>query len=159
MKPHNIRVKVNGEWIAAQVEPRLSLADFLRQIAGATDVHIGCEQGKCGACTVLVEGQPMRGCLTLAVQADEIEVVTVAGLMRVGRLGELAHAFAERNALQCGFCTPGFLVTALTYIEAGGGPDRHAIREAISGNYCRCTGYEAIVDAIAGVSAAQTVAP
>jgi len=149
MSDHDIRVQVNGEWVDARVEARLSLGDFLRQIAGATDVHLGCEQGKCGACTVLVDDTPMRGCLTLAVQANGARVETVAGLVRNGRMAPLVRVFAERNALQCGFCTPGFLMSALDHIEAGGSDDRAAIREAISGNYCRCTGYEAIVDAIA----------
>ena len=152
---HGVRIKVNGEWIGAFVSPRLSLVDFLRQTAGATDAHVGCEQGKCGACTVQLDGRPVRGCLTLAVQADGREVLTVAGLVRSGRLRALVSAFAERNALQCGFCTPGFLISALDHLERGGDADRVAIREAISGNYCRCTGYEAIVDAV--VTAAQTV--
>ena len=151
---HHITVRVNGEEVEAMVPPRLSLVDFLRQIAGATDAHVGCEQGKCGACTVHLDGRAVRGCLTLAVQADGQEVLTVAGLLRAGRLEPLVTAFVERNALQCGFCTPGFVVSALDHLERGGSTDRAAIREAISGNYCRCTGYEAIVDAIATAAGA-----
>jgi carbon-monoxide dehydrogenase small subunit len=144
----DVRIKVNGDWVEARVETRLSLADFLRQTCGATDVHVGCEQGKCGACTVQVDGVAMRGCLTLAVQADGREVATVAGLTRAGQLTALQDAFQARNALQCGFCTPGMLMTGLHLLETGTPVDRAAIRTAIAGNYCRCTGYEAIVDAI-----------
>lgn len=144
----DVRIKVNGEWVEARIEARLSLADFLRATCGATDVHVGCEQGKCGACTVQVDGVAMRGCLTLAVQADGREVVTVAGLTRAGRLTALHDAFQARNALQCGFCTPGMLMTGLHLLETDAPLDRAAIRTAIAGNYCRCTGYEAIVDAI-----------
>jgi len=145
----DITVKVNGEWVRQRVEARLSLADFLRQCCGATDVHVGCEQGKCGACTVLLDGLAVRGCLTLAAQADGAAVETVVGLTQAGRLTALQDAFLARNALQCGFCTPGMLVAAMTLLETGPCPDRAGIREAISGHYCRCTGYEAIVDAIA----------
>lgn len=145
----DITVKVNGEWVCQRVEARLSLADFLRQLCGATDVHVGCEQGKCGACTVLLDGLAVRGCLTLAAQADGATVETVAGLTQAGRLSALQDAFLARNALQCGFCMPGMLVAAMTLLEAGPCPDRAGIREAISGHFCRCTGYEAIVDAIA----------
>lgn len=148
-----IKVKVNGEWVQAAVPARLSLVDFLRHTAGATDAHVGCEQGKCGACTVHLNGLSVRGCLTLAVQADGQEVHSVAGLLRAGRLSSLVDHFVERNALQCGFCTPGFLLAALDHIESGGSSDRADIRQAISGNYCRCTGYEAIVDAIAAAVA------
>jgi len=144
----DVVIKVNGEWRRQRIEARLSLADFLRQTCGATDVHVGCEQGKCGACTVLLEGIPVRGCLTLGAQADGEAVETVAGLTQAGRLTALQDAFLARNALQCGFCTPGMLVVGLTLLESGSCADRAGIREAISGQYCRCTGYEAIVDAI-----------
>ncbi|RMD88416.1 MAG: (2Fe-2S)-binding protein, partial [Alphaproteobacteria bacterium] len=115
---------------------------------GLTGSHVGCEHGVCGACTLLVDGVTVRGCLMLAVQADGAEVVTVEGLAASGRGEALRAAFARRNALQCGFCTPGMLASALEYIEGGGAADGAAIREHISGNYCRCTGYQAIVEAI-----------
>lgn len=148
---HDISLTVNGEAITARVPARLNLVDFLRQTQGLTGSHVGCEHGVCGACTIMVDGHSVRGCLMLAVQADGAEIVTVEGLAESGRSAALAEAFTRRNALQCGFCTPGMLATALEYIDTGGTADRTAIREAISGNYCRCTGYQAIVRAIADV--------
>lgn len=148
-KTMDITISVNGEPVAARVPVRRNLADFLRDDLGLTGTHIGCEQGVCGACTVEVDGSPVRSCLMLAVQADGAAVTTIEGLADSGRSDRLRRAFSEHNALQCGFCTPGMLASALEYIEAGGTADRAAIREHISGNYCRCTGYQAIVDAIA----------
>lgn len=148
-KTMDITITVNGEPVAARVPVRRNLADFLRDDLGLTGTHIGCEQGVCGACTVEVDGSPVRSCLMLAVQADGAAVTTIEGLADSGRSDRLRRAFSEHNALQCGFCTPGMLASALEYIEAGGTADRAAIREHISGNYCRCTGYQAIVDAIA----------
>ena len=139
---------VNGEPITAAIEPRLSLADFLRSEAGLTGTHVGCEHGVCGACTVLVGGQTARGCLTLAVQCDGVEVETIEGATESGRIKDLQNNFIERNALQCGFCTPGMLLTADELLQENASPTREQIREHLSGNYCRCTGYEAIVDAI-----------
>ncbi|MEM7429255.1 MAG: (2Fe-2S)-binding protein [Pseudomonadota bacterium] len=147
----SIRLTVNGEAVECQVPVRLSLVDFLRTDLGLTGSHIGCEHGVCGACTLFVDGAPVRGCLMLAVQADGTEVVTIEGLADSGRGEALRQAFHKRNALQCGFCTPGMLASALDYVEQGGTADRQAIREHLSGNYCRCTGYQAIVDAVCDV--------
>lgn len=150
----DIEVRVNGEMVSARVPVRLSLVDWLRDELGLTGTHVGCEHGVCGACTVVVDGVCVRGCLMLAVQADGASVETIEGATRSGRLAGLQEAFHERAALQCGFCTPGMLLTAAELLASHGNPDRSVIREALSGNYCRCTGYEAIVDAVA---AAQTI--
>ena len=146
---HTVTLTVNGETVTRQVEARRNLVDFLRADLGLTGSHVGCEHGVCGACTVEVDGQPVRGCLMLAVQADGKAVTSVEGLG--DRAASLRAAFSRRNALQCGFCTPGMLVSALSYLEAGGAADRTAIRDHLSGNYCRCTGYQSIVDAICDV--------
>jgi len=146
-----ISVTVNGEAHTATVEPRLLLADLLREVLGLRGTHLGCEHGVCGACTILLDGEPVRSCLLLAVQADGREVMTVEGLADAHVLHPLQEAFRERHALQCGFCTPGFLLTALYLID--GDPDiderdEKDLREALSGNLCRCTGYQNIVDAV-----------
>ena len=146
-----ITLTVNGEATTADVPTRKNLVDFLREDLGLTGSHVGCEHGVCGACTLMVDGQTVRGCLMLAVQADGAEVTTVEGLADSGQSTALRAAFAERNALQCGFCTPGMMASALEYVESGGPADRAAIREHMSGNYCRCTGYQALVDAICDV--------
>ena len=146
-----ISVKVNGEDVRATVPSRLNLVDFLRDHLSLTGSHVGCEHGVCGACTLTVDGDTVRGCLMLAAQADGKDVLTVEGLADTGRSTALQAAFTKRNALQCGFCTPGMLASALGYIEGGGAADRGAVREHISGNYCRCTGYQSIVDAICDV--------
>ena len=125
--------------------------DFLREDLGLTGAHVGCEHGVCGACSIEVDGRMVRGCLMLAAQADGATVTTVEGFADSGRSNALRAAFAERNALQCGYCTPGMMASALEYIEGGGAPDRDAIREHLSGNYCRCTGYQSIVTAICDV--------
>jgi aerobic carbon-monoxide dehydrogenase small subunit len=143
-----ISLTVNGEAVAALVEPRLSLADFLRHQLRLTGTHIGCEMGACGACLVLQDGRAVHGCLSLAVQADGTEIVTIEGLSESGAIADLQAAFHRRNALQCGFCTPGMLMTAQELLQHNNAPSREQIRDALSGNYCRCTGYEAIVDAI-----------
>ena len=148
---HDISLTVNGEAIRAAVPARLNLVDFLRHEVGLTGSHVGCEHGVCGACTIFVGGLAVRGCLMLAVQADGAEVQTVEGLADSGRSDALRAAFTRRNALQCGFCTPGMLASAISYVEAGRPADRAAIREHLSGNYCRCTGYQSIVDAICDV--------
>lgn len=153
-----IRVTVNGETHEEAVAPRLSLADFLRDRLRLTGTHLGCEMGACGACLVLIGGEAVHACLTLAVQADGAEVETIEGLSSSGRIADLQAAFLERNALQCGYCTPGMMVTAHSLLEAEPCPDREAIRDALSGNFCRCTGYEAIVDAIAATAAARRAA-
>lgn len=144
----DITIAINGEQISATVPVRQNLADFLRNTQGLTGTHVGCEHGVCGACTLLLNGATIRSCLTLAVQADGAEITTVEGLSGRPDAAALKTAFSERNALQCGYCTPGMLATAIEYVEAGGGADRAAIRAHLSGNYCRCTGYQSIVDAI-----------
>lgn len=147
----DIQVTVNGETVSATVPVRMNLADFIRTELGLTGSHVGCEHGVCGACTLDVDGAPIRACLMLAVQADGANVVTVEGLADSGRGDALRQAFQNRNALQCGYCTPGMLASALSYIDSGGAADRDAIRQHMSGNYCRCTGYQAIVDAVCDV--------
>ena len=144
----DIGLRVNGEDVRERVEARTTLVDFLREDLGLTGSHVGCEQGVCGACTVLVDGEVVRGCLVLAVQCDGAEVQTIEGISDSGMIADLQDAFARRNALQCGFCTPGMLIGAHELLSRGGVPSRATIREHLSGNYCRCTGYQAIVDAI-----------
>jgi carbon-monoxide dehydrogenase small subunit len=149
---HDITVTVNGEEIRERVDARMSLVDFLRETLSLTGTHIGCEHGLCGACTVRLDGQVVRGCLTLTVQCDGARVDTIEGVSDSGEIADLQTAFEKRNALQCGFCTPGMLLTAQELLARGGVPSREAIRDHISGNYCRCTGYQAIVDAIEAVA-------
>jgi aerobic carbon-monoxide dehydrogenase small subunit len=144
----DIGLRVNGEDVCERVEARKTLVDFLREDLGLTGSHIGCEQGVCGACTVLVDNEVVRGCLVLTVQCDGADVQTIEGISDSGVIADLQDAFQRRNALQCGFCTPGMLIGAHVLLGRGGVPSRDAIREHISGNYCRCTGYQAIVDAI-----------
>ena len=139
---------VNGTRVTRRIAPRVHLVDFLREELGLTGSHIGCEHGVCGACTVRVNGEIVRGCLMLAVQADGCTVETVEGLSDSRELAPLQKAFHEHNALQCGFCTPGMLMAAQDVVKSGSKPSRDEIRAHISGNYCRCTGYQAIVDAI-----------
>lgn len=144
-----LRMVVNGRPLEGEVEPRRLLADFLREDSQLYGTHLGCEHGVCGACTVLVDGAPVRSCLMLAIQADGAEVTTVEGLADADRLHPLQEAFREHHALQCGFCTPGFLLTALYLLrERPGIDDEDEIREALAGNLCRCTGYTNIVDAV-----------
>ncbi|MGA8613774.1 MAG: (2Fe-2S)-binding protein [Xanthobacteraceae bacterium] len=143
-----IGLRVNGEDVHERVEARKTLVDFLREDLGLTGSHIGCEQGVCGACTVVLDGAVVRGCLVLAVQCDGAQVETIEGMSDSGAIADLQEAFQRRNALQCGFCTPGMLIGAHVLLGRGGVPSRDAIREHLSGNYCRCTGYQAIVDAI-----------
>ena len=150
-----LSLTVNGTKVARSVEPRTHLIDFLRDALGLTGSHIGCEHGACGACTVRVDGNIVRGCLTLAVQCEGKAVDTIEGMSDTGELAQLQQAFHERNALQCGYCTPGMLVAALDLIETEPGATRERIREHLSGNYCRCTGYQAIVDAIEAVLAVR----
>jgi carbon-monoxide dehydrogenase small subunit len=146
--PVDIALTVNGEPVEARVLPRTHLADFLREELGLTGTHIGCEQGVCGACTVRLDGEIVRGCLVLAVQAEGARVETIEGLSDTGEIADLQAVFQERNALQCGFCTPGILIAAQDLLAREPDPSREAIREHLSGNYCRCTGYQAIVDAV-----------
>jgi carbon-monoxide dehydrogenase small subunit len=143
-----ITLTVNGEAITRTVPVRQHLVDFLRTDLGLTGSHIGCEHGVCGACSVRVDGVVVRGCLMLAVQADGAEVVTIEGLTDTGEIADLQAAFVNRNAMQCGFCTPGMLMTAAELLAEQSSKSREEIRTCLSGNYCRCTGFQAIVDAI-----------
>jgi carbon-monoxide dehydrogenase small subunit len=149
---HDICVTVNGEELRQRVDARTTLVDFLRQDAGLTGSHIGCEHGICGACSVRVDGEVVRGCLMLAVQCDGARVETIEGLSETAEIADLQRAFIDRNALQCGYCTPGMLLTAQELLLQGAVPSREAIRRHLSGNYCRCTGYQAIVDAVESVA-------
>ena len=147
-KAVQVSMSVNSEAVKRTVEPRQSLADFIRNELELTGTHVGCEHGVCGACTVRLDGQIVRGCLTLAVQADGCTVETIEGLTESGEIADLQNAFVTRNAAQCGFCTPGMLLTAAELLAADPGASREEIRKHISGNSCRCTGYQAVVDAI-----------
>jgi carbon-monoxide dehydrogenase small subunit len=152
---HAITLAVNGERVHEIVEARQSLVDFLRDNLALTGSHVGCEHGVCGACTVRVDGAIVRGCLMLAVQCDGAQVETIEGLSDSGEVADLQAAFEQRNALQCGFCTPGMLLAAQELLKDGRVPSRAEIRGHISGNYCRCTGYHAIVDAVEAVAQAR----
>jgi aerobic carbon-monoxide dehydrogenase small subunit len=149
---YDITFTLNGKTVSVRVEARLSLADFLRQNLGLTGTHVGCEHGVCGACTILVDGRSTRSCLMLAVQVDALHVETVEGLTVANRIADLQDEFVRRNALQCGFCTAGILATSAELLLKNRRPCRDEIRDALSGNYCRCTGYQAIVDAIEAVA-------
>ena len=146
---------LNNESVTRRIPVRQNLVDFLREETGLTGTHIGCEHGVCGACTVRVDGQIVRGCLMLAVQAEGRHVETIEGLSDSGEIADLQHAFHQRNALQCGFCTPGMLLTAQDLAVKNPHATREQIREHLSGNYCRCTGYQAIVDAVETTLAAR----
>ena len=152
-KSYALNVTVNGEVYERQIEPRLLLSDFLRHELNLTGTHVGCEQGVCGACTILFDGAPVRSCIIFAVQADGHELATVESLSANGELSAddlnpLQEAFREAHGLQCGFCTPGFLMTLTSFLQENPDPSEIEIREAISGNLCRCTGYQHIVDAV-----------
>ncbi len=151
----DVALTVNGEAVEARVPAGRHLIDFLRLDLGLTGAHAGCEHGVCGACTVRVDGLQVRGCLMLAAQAHGAEVWTVEGLSETGEIADLQAAFVARNALQCGFCTPGMLVAAQELVSIVPAPSRERIRDHLSGNYCRCTGYEAIVDAVEAVAKAR----
>ena len=150
-----ISLSVNGDAVRRKVEPRLTLADFLRHTLDLTGTHIGCEPGVCGACTVLLDGRSVRSCLMLAVQADGCAVTTVEGLTPAEGLSPLQQAFADHHGLQCGFCTPGILCTLSEYLEINPNPSETDIRVALSGSLCRCTGYQGIVDATLAYSKAR----
>jgi carbon-monoxide dehydrogenase small subunit len=144
-----VRVSVNGQPADATVEPRLTLADFLRENCGLTGTHLGCEHGACGACTVLVDGQAVRSCLMFAVQADGAEVTTVEGIASPdGELSPVQQAMRDCHGLQCGFCTPGFAMSITALLRDNPTPTDQEIREGLSGNFCRCTGYQGIVNAV-----------
>ena len=152
-----ITVEVNGRSCRGEVEPRRSLADFLREDLDLTGTHVGCEHGVCGACTVLLDDEPVRSCLMLAVQADGRRVTTVEGLARDGALHPLQEAFWNKHGLQCGYCTPGILLTAAAFLRENPSPTHEEIREMLSGNLCRCTGYHFVVEAVE--AAAQAMRP
>jgi carbon-monoxide dehydrogenase small subunit len=152
---HDISLTVNGDTVTETVDARMTLVDFLRETLGLTGSHVGCEHGFCGACTVRVDGTVVRGCLTLAVQCDGARVETIEGVSDAGEIADLQDHFRRRNALQCGFCTPGMLLTAQELLARGGVPSRDDIREHLSGNYCRCTGYHAIIDAVEATAQAR----
>jgi carbon-monoxide dehydrogenase small subunit len=154
--PLPISLDVNGERVDAQVLPRLNLADFLREQLKLTGTHVGCEHGVCGACTVRVNGEIVRSCLMLAAQTHGASVETIEGLSDSGEIADLQAAFRDRNALQCGFCTPGMLIAAQDLLKQEPEPDRERIREHLSGNYCRCTGYQSIIDAVETTARART---
>ena len=150
-----VSIRVNGSERRSAVEPRLLLVHFLRETAGLTGTHIGCETSLCGACTVLLDGRAVKSCTVLAVQADGREVTTIEGLASDGQLHPIQEAFWEEHGLQCGYCTPGMLAAAQDLLKRGAVPSRDDIREHLSGNYCRCTGYHAIVDAVEAVAQAR----
>jgi len=148
MTRHRVTLTVNGRAVIRVVEPRLSLADFLRHEVRLTGTHLGCEHGVCGACTVLVDGVSVRSCLMFAVQAEGSEITTIEGLAKSdGTLHPIQQAFRDAHALQCGFCTPGMMLTVMEFLRETPDPSEHEIRDAISGNICRCTGYQGIVEA------------
>ena len=156
METHvDVSMRVNGSAVTRRIEARMNLVDFLREELGLTGSHVGCEHGVCGACTVRVDGRIVRGCLTVAAQAEGADVWTIEGLSDTGEIRTLQDAFVERNALQCGYCTPGMLLTLAELMERDPDATRKRIRAFISGNFCRCTGYEAIVDAFEMARARQ----
>ena len=148
IESRNIEITVNGEPRSGRCEPRMTLVDFLRETLSLTGTHIGCEHGVCGACTVLLDGESVRSCLIFAVQADGARLTTVEGLAPPGEMNDLQREFRAHHALQCGFCTPGILITATALLRDNPGPTEDEVRRAISGNICRCTGYQPIVQAI-----------
>jgi carbon-monoxide dehydrogenase small subunit len=152
-EPRTVRMTVNGVAREGRCEPRKLLVDFIREDLGLTGTHVGCEHGICGACTILFNGEAARSCLMLAVQADGAEILTVEGLARDGRLHPLQEAFREHHGLQCGFCTPGMLLTALDFLRVRPDPTEAEIREGISAVLCRCTGYQGIIDAVRAAAA------
>ena len=147
-----IEVEINGRRYAGEVEPRTLLSDFIRHQAGLTGTHVGCEHGVCGACTIQLDGETVRSCLMLAAQANGRSLLTVEGLADGDRLHPLQQAFHERHALQCGFCTPGFLLSAEALLRERPDPSEREVREALAGNLCRCTGYRAMIDAVLDVA-------
>jgi aerobic-type carbon monoxide dehydrogenase small subunit (CoxS/CutS family) len=148
-----VRLRVNGATYERIVEPRRLLSDFIRQELGLTGTHVGCEHGVCGACTVVVNGEPIKSCLMFAIQAQGAEVLTVEGLAQGGQLHPVQRAFHEHHGLQCGYCTPGMLLAAVTFLEENSDPTEEDIKLGMDGNLCRCTGYYNIVDAIRAAAA------
>ncbi len=152
---HEVAITVNGEEVRERIDARKTLVDFLREDLALTGSHVGCEHGVCGACSVRVDGVVVRGCLMLAVQCDGARVDTIEGVADTDEIADLQQAFITRNALQCGYCTPGMLLAAQELLARGSVPSREQIRMHLSGNYCRCTGYQAIVDAVEAVAQAR----
>jgi len=152
---HEVAIVVNGEEVRERIDARKTLVDFLREELALTGSHVGCEHGVCGACSVRVDGVVVRGCLMLAVQCDGARVETIEGVADTDEITDLQQAFVARNALQCGYCTPGMLLTAQELLARGGVPSREQIRAHLSGNYCRCTGYQSIIDAVEAVARAR----
>jgi aerobic carbon-monoxide dehydrogenase small subunit len=150
-----VTLKVNGRIEAETVAPRMLLSDFLRQHLGLTGVHVGCEHGVCGACTVLLDGEPVRSCLMFAIQAGDAEITTIEGLTEGGRLHPVQDALRRHHGLQCGFCTPGMVLAAVDLLRRNPHPDEAEVRTGLSGNLCRCTGYEGIVAAVLDAAAAM----
>jgi aerobic carbon-monoxide dehydrogenase small subunit len=154
-----VRMRVNGALYERIVEPRRLLSDFIRQDLGLTGTHVGCEHGVCGACTVVVNGEPIKSCLMFAIQARDAEILTVEGLVQGGQLHPVQRAFHEHHGLQCGYCTPGMLLAAVTLLEENPDPTEEEIKLGMDGNLCRCTGYYNIVDAIRAAAAAMKNEP
>ncbi|TMI80859.1 MAG: (2Fe-2S)-binding protein [Bacillati bacterium ANGP1] len=154
MAVHPITLRVNGREYSGQAEARKTLADFIREDCGLTGTHLGCEHGVCGACTILMDGEAVRSCLLFAVQAEGADLRTVEGLADGDRLHPIQQAYWDHHALQCGFCTPGFLMTTLAFLRDNPRPTEREIREGLAGNLCRCTGYQNIVEAVAAAAAA-----
>jgi len=152
---HDVAIVVNGEEVRERIDARRTLVDFLREELALTGSHVGCEHGVCGACSVRVDGLVVRGCLMLAVQCAGARVETIEGVADTDEITDLQQAFVARNALQCGYCTPGVLLTVQELLERGGVPSREQIRAHLSGNYCRCTGYQSIIDAVEAVARAR----
>ncbi|HWP34051.1 MAG TPA: (2Fe-2S)-binding protein [Thermodesulfobacteriota bacterium] len=155
MARRRVAVRINGRPYEAEVEPRLLLVDFIRTVAGLTGTHVGCDTSVCGACTVLLDGRTVKSCTMFAVQADGREVTTIEGVAQEGRLHPVQQAFHEHHGLQCGYCTPGMVLSAIHLLARNPAPTREEIRRGISGNVCRCTGYQRIVDAIEAAARAQ----
>lgn len=153
IKQRTIRLKVNGEHHEALVEPRRLLSDFLREDLNINGVHVGCEHGSCGACTIILDGELVRSCLTLAVQADGADILTVEGLAKDGQLHPVQEAFYENHGAQCGFCTPGQVLTAYSLLNRNPNPSEDEIRDAMAGHLCRCTGYYSIVESVKAATA------
>lgn len=145
---HNVRLTINGKKVVEEVEPRILLSDFIREYCGLTGTHVGCEHGVCGSCTVIVDGSAVRSCLMFAVQAEGLEIQTVEGLSQNGELGPLQQNFKECHGLQCGFCTPGILMSTCDYLSKNPEPTTKELKEMLSGHLCRCTGYDGILKAI-----------
>ena len=143
-----VKIRVNGMLRESEVEPRLLLVQFLREVCGLTGTHVGCETGICGACTILVDGNAVKSCTMLAVQADGSEVTTIEGLSHNGKMHPVQEGFWECHGLQCGYCTPGMIMTTVQLLERNGSPSRDEIRHGLDGNLCRCTGYLHIIDAV-----------